>query len=85
MLNSPCLGSIPTVKLDRKAGCPLVLNFRRTSGFSESIRLLRLHVEKVAEEDKKVLLISSAIPGEGKITVSENLPASLAKEGKRFC
>jgi receptor protein-tyrosine kinase len=51
---------------------------------SESIRLLRLRVEKImTEEEKKILLISSAIPGEGKTTMSVNLAISMAQRGRR--
>ena len=83
-LNTPCLGQIPTVKLSRKMPYPLVHRSIRDSGFGESIRLLRLRVEKaMEEEEKKVLLISSAVPGEGKTTISTNLAVSLAQKGKK--
>lgn len=82
-LNTPCLGQIPRVKLSRRMPYPLVHRIKN-SGFEESIRLLRLRVEKTMEEDeKKVLLVSSAIPGEGKTTISVNLAISLAQKGKR--
>ena len=83
-LNTPCLGQIPTAKVSKRKPYPLVHHYRTDSGFSESIRLLRLRVEKImTEEEKKILLISSAIPGEGKTTISANLAASLAQKGKR--
>lgn len=83
-LNIPCLGQIPTVKLTRKMPYPLLHQIKRMAGFSESIRLLRLRVEKAMEEEgKKVLLVSSAVPGEGKTTVSINLAVSLAQKGKK--
>ena len=83
-LNTPCMGQIPTVKLTRKMPYPLIHRLKADNGFGESIRLLRLRVEKaMEEEEKKVLLVSSAIPGEGKTTISVNLAVSLAKKGRR--
>lgn len=84
VLNTPCIGQVPSVKVPAKVVSPLLHKSRRMPGFSESIRLLRLRVEKAMEEqEKKVLLVSSAIPGEGKTTVSVNLAISMAKKGKR--
>ena len=81
-LNAPCLGQIPAVKISRKRPYPLL--HRCESGFSESVRLLRLRVEKAMQENgQKILLVSSAIPGEGKTTVSVNLAVSLAQKGRR--
>lgn len=83
-LNCPCLGQIPQVKVTRRMPVPLQHRGKDTNGFGESIRLLRLRVEKAMEEEnRKVLLVSSAIPGEGKTTVSVNLAASLAQKGKK--
>ena len=83
-LNAPCLGQIPAVKVTRRMPVPLLHRHKELGGFAEAIRLLRLRVEKAMEEDgKKVLLISSAIPGEGKTTISVNLAASLAQKGKK--
>lgn len=83
-LNTPCLGQLPAIKIPRRLPCPLVHKTGKIQGFGESIRLLRLRVEKaMEEEDKKILLVSSAIPGEGKTTVSVNLAVSLAQKGKK--
>ena len=83
-LNAPCLGQIPAVKISRKRPYPLLHRYRSESGFSESVRLLRLRVEKAMQENgQKILLVSSAIPGEGKTTVSVNLAVSLAQKGRR--
>ena len=81
VLNTPCLGQIPRVRISGRTPCPLVTKHNKRPGFSESIRLLRIRVQKAMGEDKKVLLISSAIPGEGKTTVSTNLAVSLASHG----
>jgi len=83
-LNVPCLGQIPAVKVTKRMPFPLVHRHKNLGSFSESIRLLRLREKKAMEEEnRKVLLISSAIPGEGKTTVSVNLAASLAQKGKK--
>ena len=82
VLNTPCLGQVPTIKIPGRTPCPLVTKHNKRPGFSESIRLLRIRVQK-AMEGKNVLLISSAIPGEGKTTISVNLSASLALHGKK--
>ena len=83
-LNIPCLGQIPTVKTTKKMPYPLIHKARDAMGFSESVRLLRLRVEKAMEEDaKKILLVSSAIPGEGKSSISVNLAVSLAQKGRK--
>ena len=83
VLNLPCLGQMPNVKV-RKDVCPLIFKGKKIPAFTEGIRLLCLRVEKAMGEDqKKVLLISSAISGEGKTTISVNLSIALAKKGKR--
>ena len=63
-----------------------IIYFRshRKPDFSEALRAARLRVERAMEQgEKKVLLVSSAIPGEGKTTISVNLAISLARRGKR--
>ena len=83
-LNSPCLGLVPLVKVSRKADSPLILRTSRHANFFEAIQQLRLRLGKVMDEQgKKVLLVSSAIPGEGKTTVATNLAMSLANRGKK--
>ena len=83
-LNTPCLGQIPMVKLTRKMQYPLVHKLRDKDGYAESVRLLRLRVEKAMEDaSRKVLLVSSAIPGEGKTSIAVNLSVSLAQKGKK--
>lgn len=84
LLNIPCLGQIPHIRRSTKKGGALLYQQIRSAGLSESVRLLRLRVEKaLAEQEKRVLLISSAIPGEGKTTVSANLALALAHKGKK--
>lgn len=83
VLSTPCLGQIPTMKLTKKAPYPLIHKLRHQADFSESFRLLRLRLEKaMARDGRKVLLVSSAIPGEGKTTIAVNLALALAEKGK---
>lgn len=88
IINLRCLGMIPIAKGYRKGpkgtACPVLTQENDKFGFGESVRLLRIRVEKeLREQDRKVLLVSSAIPGEGKTTVAANLAVSLAYKGKR--
>lgn len=83
-LNIPCLGQVPKAKITKKQPYPIVHKVRRNAGFTESVRLLRLRVEKAMEEEnKKILLVSSAIPGEGKTTIAVNLAVSMAQKGRK--
>lgn len=84
LLNVPCLTQLPVAKVIRKHPCPMLSMKQDPDGFCESVRLLRLRAEKLMqEENRKVLLVSSAIPGEGKTTVTANLAVALAGSGKK--
>jgi receptor protein-tyrosine kinase len=84
VLNVDCLGEIPTGKVSFRGTAPIITKSNDRSGFGESVRLLRMRVEKeMDEKNKKVLMISSAIPGEGKTTISTNLAISMALKGKK--
>ena len=83
-INTPCVGQIPALKLSRRVTCPLIHRMENRTGFTESVRTIRLRVEKaMRESNRKVLLVSSAVPGEGKTTVASNLAVSLARKGNR--
>ncbi len=84
VLNTPCIGQIPAIRGIRRNICPIAHKIHTHSGFSESVRLLRMRTEKyMAQQNHKILLISSASPSEGKTTVSVNLGVSWARKGKR--
>lgn len=85
-LNQQCIAVLPQVvfkKYKREIDRSVVLtNPLVDSGFLESLRAMRntiLHLTK----DKKVIMISSTAPGEGKTTVAVNIALSLAKNDKR--
>lgn len=85
VLSLRTLGVLPVVRGMKKSGArPRFDNASSGTGFSEAVRLLRMRTEKELDErGMKVLLVSSAIPGEGKTTVAINLAAALAAHGKR--
>lgn len=88
LVNLPCLGSLPQVgaRRGKRKGKtrPVLMDENGKSGFGEAARLLRIRVEKeMRQRDAKVLLVSSAVPGEGKTTVSANLAIALAHKKKR--
>ena len=58
-MNLTCLGQIPATKVKR-GSCPMYHTIKSHQGFSESIRLLQLRIEKqMQEKGHKVLLVSS--------------------------
>ncbi len=63
--------------------CPTLITSNDDYFMSEKFETLRIHVEKELGTDKKVLLISSTLPREGKSLVSLNLAYYLAKVGKK--
>jgi succinoglycan biosynthesis transport protein ExoP len=83
----PVVGNIPLVlrqktrgvsryrPLDRMVGDPL-------SHLSEAVRAMRIGLE-LSSANPKVILITSALPGEGKSTAAMLLAASSASSGKR--
>lgn len=83
ILNFPCLGTLPATKVvGSKRPCPMINHDMDRYGFIDAVRLMRLHTENAMRaHNRKVLLISSASPGEGKTTVAANLAVSLAKKG----
>lgn len=88
LVNLRCLGMLPMTKAAHRRGRnsrgTLLIDDNDKYGFSESIRLLRIRTEKeMRAYNRKVLLVSSAIPGEGKTTVASNLALALAQKGKR--
>lgn len=88
LVNLKCLAYVPSIKLKKHSNNSnlkvTITNSRISSLFTESIRNLRIKVEKAMEHRQaRVLLISSTVPNEGKSTVSTNLALSLAAEGHR--
>ncbi|MDD6262647.1 MAG: polysaccharide biosynthesis tyrosine autokinase [Clostridiales bacterium] len=85
-LNQHCLGVLPGVtfkkhrmEIDRSV---LLTNPMIGNGFLEALRDLRISVLNLMGDGKKVLLVTSAAPGEGKTTLTVNLAAAIASSGK---
>ena len=88
LLNVPCLGTLPSYKKKvRSKSKSSEINILNDSSigngsYVESLRLIRTRLERQMGE-KKVLMVTSSIPGEGKSTVAANLAISMALKGKR--
>lgn len=86
ILNIKSLGSIQNIGRKRRGdGVNIEVALPDVpKDFADSMRLLRSRVERACtEKGYRVILISSAMPGEGKTTVASNLAMSLAMSGKR--
>lgn len=87
-LNIECFGLIPRARLKRRSK-----HNTRSSGilldhpgmpvsYKEAVRSVRNRLERRAKaRDQKVILVTSAMPEEGKSTVAANLALSLAAKG----
>ena len=84
-LNYPCLGIVPATKVvGRDKRCPLIHHDTGKFGFAESVRLLQMHLQKeMHTQNKKIVMVSGAIPGEGKTTIAVNLAIASARRGNR--
>ena len=86
LVNIPFLGTLPfrQEKKRRKNRHTAIniLNESDRSEYMEAIRLIRTRLERQMQ-DKKVLMVTSSISGEGKSTVASNLAISMALKGKR--
>lgn len=88
LVNLKCLAYVPSVRMKKHSNQSnlslTITNPRVNSTFNESIRNLRIKVQKLLwDKDQQILLITSTLPNEGKTTVATNLALSLAQEGKK--
>ena len=85
VLNIPCLGTLPFYQKKQRRNSTRteinILNDGESSDYVEAIRLVRTRLERQME-DKKVLMVTSSISGEGKSTVAANLAIAMARKGK---
>jgi capsular exopolysaccharide synthesis family protein len=78
----PALGVIPALKSTSSNDLHLI--DQPKSMVSESFRSLRTNLDFFsANSDKKVIVVSSTVSGEGKSFVAENLGAALAQSNKK--
>ena len=84
-LKEPVLGQIPLVDMRTvKQGGLLITNMQRHNMFAESIRGVRSAILLGPHQGRqRVLAITSAVPGDGKTTVTVNFAATLAIAGSR--
>ena len=88
IVNLPCLGMLPMAAgyggRKNHTAYPKITEENDKFGFNESIRLLRVRVEKLMrKQGAKVLMITSTIANEGKTTIAMNLATALAQKGKK--
>ena len=61
----------------------LVIHTKPKSNISEDIRTIRTNLQFTSsDEESKVILVTSSIPGEGKSFISSNLAAAFAQTGE---
>lgn len=86
LLNVPCLGTLPVCHKKKRRSTDRdeinILTDVNRGSYVESMRLIRTRLERQMGE-KKVLMVTSSVAGEGKSTVSANLAISMALKGKR--
>lgn len=86
LLNIPCFGSLPLVRRKRRTqviNSEINMLFdRNCEDYIEAMRLIRTRLERQLG-NKKVIMVTSSIPGEGKSTVAANLAISFAQKGKK--
>lgn len=84
ILGAPVLGHIPTDRASRAPERRLAIVESPGSSTAEGYRVLRNSLDFINfQHDIKTVLVASAIPAEGKSTVSANLAASLAQAGQK--
>lgn len=87
LINMRCIGEVPQISMKKRSrenrSTINILNGKTDPEFLEAIRLVRSEVEYSAwKHHHKVILITSALVGEGKSTIAVNLALALAGNGK---
>lgn len=82
LVEAPVLGTLPNIDLGKKNEKE---NVRNLNVYEEAVRTLRVSLNFVLGNNlgKGVVLITSALPGEGKTTVSSYLAESYARAERR--
>jgi succinoglycan biosynthesis transport protein ExoP len=80
----PTLGTITRIEKPQDAGGQLVALQHPHAPTTEAYRVLRTNVQfSILGESTPMLLVTSAVPGEGKSTTACNLAITMAQAGKR--
>ena len=80
LTNVPIVGDIPLT--DEKQGAIAVFE-NQNNLMSETFRNIRTNLQFMLENDKKVILVTSTVSGEGNSFISANLAISLSLLGKK--
>lgn len=85
-LSQKCLGTLPKVSFKKYnknvSRDVLITNTLVDDGYRESVRALRNTVMKKADENGKIIMVTSTAPSEGKTTTAVNLALSIASMKK---
>ena len=86
VVNVPYLGTLPVCRRKERRNSPRgeinILFDSNRDEYVEAMRLIRTRIERDLGE-KKVLMVTSSVAGEGKSTVAANLAASMALKGMK--
>lgn len=87
-INIKCLGSVPHIREKLRShkveNHPNILKKNINRDFTESFQIIRNKIEQSSKKNHlKSIMITSAMPGEGKSTVAVNVALSLAQKGKK--
>ena len=87
-VNLPCLATIPWMKQKRHkkqtTEFSLEVNLENNAFFEENIKKLKFRIENMLnEQQKKVLMVTSTVAGEGKSLIATNLAYQLASNKKK--
>lgn len=83
LLNVPMLGIVPQIKQTKRRPYALVDDEKVGGQFVEAFRSFRNRFEREAGNNKKIFMVTSTIPNEGKSTAAVNLALSLAAKGRK--
>ncbi len=85
--NISYLGTLPVYKKKKRRKSEQnginILKKNIQSDYLEAVRVIRTRLDRKMEKGKKVLMVTSSLPGEGKSTVSVNLALSFAMQKKK--
>lgn len=81
-LGAPVLGVIPTLPTGRHPASKPVTVAEPRSMSAEAFRTLRTNLLAVSGRSVRTLLVTSALPGEGKTTAATNLAVAIAQIGR---
>ncbi len=89
ILNIRCIAELPHIRIKRRSGSTSenhIVAFRPniSRSYTDAVRLMGVRAEAaLKKENAKVLMVTSAVPGEGKTSVSLGLALAYSKQGNR--